>query len=344
MSEEAVLSCAAPGLASWGELLGHVEERAQLAGAEPFGSLLLSGPQGLGKRLVAFWYAAWLNCKERPADYDCQCSSCRKLLKGNHPDLLLLERVPGKLSLGVGDVREGLSQLNTLPYEGGYRVWVIADAEKLTDEAQNALLKTLEEPPRRTVIVLVTCQESALLPTVLSRCRIARFRPVSPAALGELLLARGVLADTAPVLARLAEGRPGAALRLAQDKLLWNLRESVLAALAELPGAGLWPALDAAARMEGLKLQPPDQRRDLEQVLATCQSWYRDLLLVGAGLPDSAVNVHHQATLVKVASRLGPEGARRGLVAVREAEEQLKGNVQPRFVLQSLCLALTRGV
>jgi len=347
MSEEAVLSCAAPGVASWGELLGHAEERARLAAVEPFGALLLSGPQGLGKRLVAFWYAAWLNCRERPESFQsnwaCHCTSCRKLLSGNHPDLLLLERATGKLSLGVGDVREGLAQLNTLPYEGGYRVWIITDAEKLTDEAQNALLKTLEEPPRRTLIVLVASQESALLPTVLSRCRIVRLRPVSSVALGEMLEGRGVLTDTAQVLSRLAEGRPGTALRLAQDKVLWNLRETVLAGLGELPGAPLWPALETAARWEALRGQPPDPRRDMEQVLGTCQSWYRDLLLVAAGLADSAVNVHHRATLVKLAGRLGPERARRGLVALREAEEQLQGNVQARFVMQSLCLALARG-
>lgn len=328
-------------LANWDELIGHEQERRRLVSGGNFASLLFSGAQGLGKRLLAAWYGAHLNCQNPPEGppWRCECPNCRLVLRNSHPDLVWLERLPGKLSLGVGDARELIHQLYLKPYQARSRVCIISEAERLTDEAQSALLKTLEEPPDGNVLILVASQESRLLPTVQSRCRILRLRPVDDPVLMSWLQAKGCPPDSAARYAALAQGSPGQAAALWEQPLLWEALEQLLDALQELPGSSLGRCLELAARCEGLKVPGLEGRGLLEWILHNTQAYFRDALLVQNG----ATHVIHRHRLPQLEQLVKKKAdVQSWLGVLRESNEYAEANVNVRLLLQDLFLKLRR--
>jgi DNA polymerase-3 subunit delta' len=211
---------------------------------------LFVGPQGVGKASVARALAAALNCAQPRADGDAcgECPSCRRLQAGTHPDFLVISPPESKAQIGIGQIRE-LRRLTEYPPWGAWRVAVIKPAEALTaqnDAAANALLKTLEEPPDRHVLVLTALGEADLLPTVVSRCHKLAFAPLpAPLVAQELVKRRGLPPARAALLAALSGGSwagpepgPGGAQR-----------RQVLADLARLAGSAAG-VLDWAAPLE----------------------------------------------------------------------------------------------
>lgn len=338
--EEVFVQQALP-LGNWDELIGHQQERQRLVSGGTFASLLFSGPQGLGKRLLAAWYGAYLNCQNPPdgPPWRCDCPNCRLVLKNTHPDVIWLERMPGKLSLGVGEARELIHQLYLRPYQARSRVCIISEAERLTDEAQSALLKTLEEPPDSNLLVLVTSQESKLLPTVQSRCRITRFRPVDDPLLMSWLEQKGCPSDSAARYAGLAQGSPGKAVALWEQPALWEALEQLLDALHELPGSSLGRCLELAAKCETLKVPGLEGRALLEWILQSTQSYFRDALLVQSGATH-VIHRHRLAQLEQLVKKK-PE-VQSWLGVLREANQYAEANVNVRLLLQDLFLKLRR--
>lgn len=207
---------------------------AALSGA-PVHAALITGPPGVGKRTLAGLLAQSLYC-QGSGDKPCgDCAPCRRFLAGSHPDV---HRIAAQKRVGVDAVRELIAALHAAPYEGGWRAAVIEQARALTPQAQNALLKTLEEPPARTVFLLTAVSESQLLPTVRSRCQIARLGPLPEAEVAAALSARGIDPARAAQLAPMAGGSVGEALRMDSDPGFWALRERLYAALAAVGGPG----------------------------------------------------------------------------------------------------------
>lgn len=220
-------------------------------------------------------------------------------------------------------------------------MWIVAEAETLTEEAQNALLKTLEEPPGSMVMVLISSSESALLPTVSSRCRSVRFQSVPPEELWRELEERGAEPEQARTLAHLARGRPGVALGWLENRALWELRCATLDLLSGLHGAQLWPALETAARLDKLRAGE-EARQSLAAVLDTCRLWYRDLLHLASGAEEVVVNRDRLEELRRLAVDGGLARPRKALELLLEASEHLQANLNGRLVLQRLCLHLSR--
>lgn len=162
--------------------------RAALQSGQPHHAYLFTGPDGVGKRTAALAFAAAWNCTAGKGDLCGSCISCRKAAGGTHPDIHVVE--PTGTSLKIAQVRELQKVIHLTPVEGRYQVAILLRAEDLTAEAANSLLKVLEEPPERTVFILVTTNEQALLPTIISRCQRVGFRPLDQEALTELLAAR----------------------------------------------------------------------------------------------------------------------------------------------------------
>ncbi|MEO6351190.1 MAG: DNA polymerase III subunit delta' [Candidatus Limnocylindrales bacterium] len=186
---------------------------------QPPHALLLAGPDRVGKTTLALDLAAGLLClAEDSAQRPCaQCAACRKVAHGNHPDLHRLAPEGAGQQIRVAQVQALVAELALLPLEGRFRVAVVEHAHRLNPDAQNALLKTLEEPPARVCIVLAADDTSALLPTVISRCARVRLGSVAGAEIAAMIDEAGV-ADRArgAALARLSGGRPGLALALAR--------------------------------------------------------------------------------------------------------------------------------
>ncbi len=241
-------------------------------------ALLFRGPEGVGKQLFARGLAAVVNCRNSELEACGQCSSCKKYHSGNHPDFTVVEPENGRIK--IERIRELCKSLTYPPYESKQRVVLIEDVHTMLDQAANALLKTLEEPPENNLLILTADASRYVLPTILSRCQVVPFYPLSIDQTCEILMAdaRDIGKDEARVLARLSEGSPGKALLLKKAKLLGLLEKTV--AFLEHPESSspinVLKALKIAEECSGLK-------ENLPAFLGLLRIWYRDLLLLENG-------------------------------------------------------------
>ncbi len=248
-----------------------------VAARMPPQSLLIVGPEGAGKTTLALDLAAGLLCGEHdPTARPCgRCPSCRKVTHGNHADIHRLApqgagraiRIGAATNPEPGTVRWLIRELALAPMEGAVRVAVVEDAGRMNEDAQNALLKTLEEPPPGSCLVLCAVNEEAVLPTVRSRCARLRIGRVPDADVAAVLGERG-LADAAraAAIARVADGRPGRAIALACAPEAMLARDRIARELLDLADAGPEARL-AAAR--GLIAAAADIENALERAMAT---------------------------------------------------------------------------
>lgn len=241
---------------------------------------LFSGEKGIGKRTFARLIAQGLLCAS-DGDKPCgECRHCKRFLSRTHPDALFPAPKPRENSIKIEALREMIDALSRHSLEGGKRVILIEEAEKMTPQAQNCLLKTLEEADEGTYFLLTTHQESALLPTIRSRCRIIRMQPWDQERIEKALLAKNIPADRAKALARYCEGSLGRALSMDADEQYWQLRDLVKRSFLAIRNPG-----DLAGAAALLK----DQKDHIDQILDILEQEIRGLMhniLTGQEMPD----------------------------------------------------------
>ena len=294
---------------------------------------LFVGPEGVGKRRVAFALAQAGNCLHRLPDGDAcgACAACRKIAAGVHPDVLLL--IPEETTVRIEQVRALREEVGRRPYEGKRRFALLDPAEALTEQAQNALLKTLEEPAGATTFILLAQRAGALLPTVVSRCQRLTFGPVPEALIARHLAAAGVPGDRAHALAAQARGSVGGALALAGGAVL-ETRDALL--------SRLFPALEQgpAACVEAAEEIARD-REGLGEAFDLLLTWCRDLLVTAVlGHPGLAVNRDRADTLAAAAGRFPVKALAEAVAAVAAAREALETNANPRLTCEALLFRL----
>ncbi len=255
------------------------------------------------------------------------CSACRRVKAGTHPDCLLV--APDGQTIKIEQIRE-LARLVTLrPLEGPRKIFIIDEADRMPPVTANALLKTLEEPPDRTVLILILSQLRALPPTALSRCQVVRFAPLAEAEAVAVLQERGVDDATSRFLARACQGRVG--LALGRDPAAWReQRDNAVALLRAVSAEGgetLFNAVEALGR----------DRTQAAALIETVWHWHRDLLCVKAGGDPRLVMAGDRLAELSQAAGATPwEAIVEALVACREAWHALQGNVSPRLTLEVL--------
>ncbi len=235
---------------------------------------LFSGIEGIGKCTAAVAFAKALNCLTHADDFCDNCVSCRKTEKQLHPDFFFIE--PEKNIIKIEQVRDIQKKIIFKPMEGRKKVVIIDQAEKLNLHAANCLLKTLEEPPDDTVLILVASTAPPLLPTILSRCQSIRFAPLGAEAISSFLERRGSSGDPG-FIAALAQGSIKRALVLLETEFLSRRRELIQLLVAGSAGS-CEPLLHLA------KAATEDQQ-ELPQILEFLQTWYRDLYMLMSGFP-----------------------------------------------------------
>jgi len=299
--------------------------RDEMQSARVVHAYLFAGPAGTGKRTLADICAQALLCRAAQ-DKPCGlCPSCKRFLSGNHPDVHRL--VPEK-SIGVEAVRELIDALSIHSYEGGRRVVLVSGADKMTPQAQNALLKTLETPPGDTVFFLMTQQMTSLLPTIISRCRIVRFSALEEADAVRVLTQKGLSQDRARLLARLSMGAVGQALEMNQSEQYWTVREQVVRALGMLH------------RMEDVgtaALELSENRDQAHMILDVLELCARDMMVLQDG-DGSIIQTDIQEALPS--DRFC--GAQM-LLGVMEARKRLASNVAWQSVLEMLFFDMAGG-
>lgn len=300
----------------------------------PAAAYLLHGPAGLGKRQVADGFAARLLCASPDGDDACgTCAQCTRVAAGTHPDLKVVERDDERRDIRTEQARELTRWLGLRPLMAERKVAIIDDAECLNEHGQNALLKTLEEPPGAAVLILVATRATLLLPTVRSRCQRIRFDPLAPDEVASLLAARGVAADDAATLAARAEGSPGRALLLVDDADA-GLRTMILDRLANL---GRLAAVDCSSLAQAMA------KGSVDAALEVVVAWYRDLLAVACeGDAARLRNPDARAALVATAARTGVPAVLRQLECVCDTVDAVQRNANRALALETLLLDLRR--
>jgi DNA polymerase-3 subunit delta' len=296
---------------------------------------LFAGAPDLGKRTLALRFAQALNCPEPTAvGVPCGiCRDCRQFEAMAHPDLEIVQAEVEGGTLKVEQVREMRRRVVLKPYQSRYRVALFLRFQEANDNAANALLKTLEEAPAHAVLILTADSPEGLLPTITSRCEILRLRPVPVEALESLLVSRGAEAEQARLLAHVANGRPGYALRLLEDGSALEFREEKLNQLLKLL---------SGTRVEKFKYAESlyKDKDALRQTLLVWGSFWRDVMLASANASAEPANVDRLAQIEKLSERLSLPAARRVVDDVEAALERLDGYVNPRLLLEVLLLDL----
>ncbi len=312
------------------QLISRAVDRASLPP-----SLLFAGPEGVGKRLTATALAQALNCADPlrgarprgsgagpdlPFDACGRCATCRRIARGAHPDVLAVEAGDGG-SITVDAVRGAMGQARYRPFEGQRRVIVIDGADQLGPQAQNALLKTLEEPPDASQFVLVTARPDLLFATVRSRCQRLAFGQLGMAEVTDVLQ-RDLGRDESTALASAASagGSVGHAVRLASGELA-AARAAALALLQAVAGTSETKSRLAAAKgLLPAKRDAAVERREFAQRLRVLASMLRDVTLLASGADRAALaNADLGARLEPLARTVAPRRGVAGFAVVGEA-------------------------
>jgi DNA polymerase-3 subunit delta' len=299
---------------------------------------LLVGPRHVGKGTLAINLAQALNCDgpELPCG---QCRSCQRILEGKHADVTPIG-LDSKTEIGIDDIR-GLQRLANLPpYEGKCKVFIIDDAEYLSTEAANSLLKILEEPPPRVVWLLLAAEEEHLLPTIISRCQRLELKPVPSERVQEVLVnSYNVDADKAKLLTQLCHGRLGWAVSTLANGDILEQRSQRIAKLVSLLTVSLEQRF---ADAQELASQFSQNRKAGAEIVETWLDWWRDLMLIKGGCREAIINVDYETTLEEQARGLNLSEIEGFLTNLGLLQENISKNVNPRLAWEWLMLNLPR--
>lgn len=297
---------------------------------------LFTGSASLGKMTLARTFAMALNCESQDvARRPCRkCRSCRAIVKGSDPDLILA-RADESGRLKIDAVREVMRLLALKPYASRYRVAVLEDFDQVLPQAQDALLKTLEEPAEHAVLMLLAGSTERILATIRSRTQIIAMRPLSLALVKDHLISRGADDDSADLIARLSSGRIGWALAALEDETLLATRATYLDLLRDVLGGGRVERMKIA---EQLSRKVARDKSALRSTLDTWQTYWRDLLLECYETPVKPCNSDRKDEIRALALRATPAQALRALQATRRTARALETNANVRLALDVLFL------
>ncbi|BCR05134.1 DNA polymerase III subunit delta' [Desulfuromonas versatilis] len=319
---------------TFAQVLGHERQKDILRRALDSGRLahayLFEGPEGIGKRLMALAVARAVACAEGNGCGD--CAACRKIDHNNHPDLHIVESEGA--SIKIDQVRALQKELSYRPLEAPKKICLIDGAEKMNPAAGNALLKTLEEPSGDALLILLTSRAEGVLATIRSRCQRLPFARLPRPTIQKVLLERlGVDETQGHILAALSEGSFKKALGKDRDLYLEKRRE-LLKALTALSTGSVLPLFDLAQVLA-------DEKERLGEILEIFQAFYRDLLLVRHGRPQTElVNIDLQEKIHRNAQRHSVAAILTKLDAVAAARRHLDRNVNRQLAMEVLLLKL----
>ena len=315
-------------------IIGHnqiIEQLQQtVASGRIAGAYLFVGPSGVGKEVVARYFAQLIFCQQdaQPPIVCGTCLACRKVDSGNHPDLQFI-RPEGSL-LKIGQIRELQRQVIYEPLEASRKIYILTDVDQMNPEAENCLLKTLEEPPAASVLILLTSNVQALLPTTRSRCQILQFHPMPTQELAEILVNRfSVAPEQATTLAIGAGGAIGKALT--QLEKGDSLTEEVPQILRETNRI-------AAFRLaEDFKNNP--------ETLGELVTWYRDLLFLQQGAPSELItHIYSLDELRSIVPRYSRLRIQQAIQTIFDTKSLLENtNTNATLALEVMCLKLLKA-
>jgi DNA polymerase-3 subunit delta' len=334
---------------SWQRIRGHDALVEGFARAVKRGRLahayLFTGPSGVGKRLFSVELAKALLCEKTTEGLlqACdRCPSCVQVEAGMHPDFFTAVRPPEALEFPIDLMRQLCQSFALKSARGRGKVILLDDADDLNEEAANCFLKTLEEPPPRSVLLLIGSTADRQLQTIVSRCQVIRFAPLPAELVDELLQAQGVEdAALRARLVRLSAGSPGLAKELA-DPELWEFRQGFLTGLTKSPLASVELSQTWMEFVEKAGKESAAQRRRAQLVLRLVLDFLDDALTVSQNGSPRRTEAHERPALEALAQRVGPERLLAALERCLEADRQIDRRVQLVLILEGLLDSLGR--
>ena len=296
---------------------------------------ILTGEAGMGRKSIANAFAMTLLCEKGGSEPCMMCHSCKQVMSGNHPDLIYVTHEK-PASMGVDDIREQINDtIMVRPYSSQYKIYIVDEAQKMTVQAQNALLKTIEEPPAYAVIMLLTTNQDAFLQTILSRCVQLKLKPLKDSVVKGYLEDKLQVKDVqAEIYSAFARGNLGKAIHLAQSEDFKMMYEEILKLLKEIKEMDISQLLDVIRKLK-------DDNTDIKECLDFMQMWYRDILMYKTTKDLNLLIFKDEFSAVKKAASLSSyEGLEQILGAIDKARVRLDANVNMELVMELLLLTM----
>jgi len=322
---------------------------------------LFIGPAGVGKRLTAETFARALNCTGDgylSADACGLCPSCNKMDTGNHPDFKVIE--PEGLQTRIDQTRALKQDLQYAPLQHRWKIYLFSEAESLNPEAANNLLKALEEPPPRTVFLLLSANPAAILPTIRSRCQPVRFGYLSLPLVQQILKERfGLEEQKAQFLASYSSGRLGQAIALAESPEIFARRAEVMRLIKEMLSFPAGAALKVAENLRFLAREPKGNREETEkageekekfsrraisEILGIMVTWFRDLLILQSkgNLCELLTNSDHLEALQQAAGHFTRESLYSAIETIFATRKNIERNANIALALEVMTVRILR--
>lgn len=326
-------------MAGFHDIIGHDKVKDHLRKAIEYHKIshayILSGEEGMGKKTLADAFAMTLLCERSDKEPCLQCHACKQMMSGNHPDVIrVTHEKPG--SIGVDDIRTQINDtIYIKPYSSSYKIYLVDEAEKMTPQAQNALLKTIEEPPAYAVIMLMTTNQELFLPTILSRCIQLKLRPLKDTQVSDYLKeTMGIPEEKADVFAAFARGNLGKAIHLASSEEFGLLYRQILNLLKNLKEMDISMLLDSIRKLQ-------EDQLDLRECLDFMQLWYRDILMFKVTKDiNTLVFKDEYAKVSSLCQKSSYEGLELILEAIEKAKTRLDANVNADLALELMLLTM----
>lgn len=296
---------------------------------------ILNGERGSGKKLLANLFAQTLQCEAGGEEPCYECHSCKQAVSGNHPDIIRVTHEKPN-SIGVDDIRVQINEdIQVKPYNGKYKIYIVPDADMMTVQAQNALLKTIEEPPAYAVIFLLTENAESLLPTICSRCVMLKLRNIKDTLVKKYLMEQLKVPDyKAEVCTAFAQGNIGKATMLANSEHFNEIKEEAIQLLKYIDTMELPELVEAVKRITVYKIEITDY-------LDILMIWYRDVLIYKATKNIDRVIFGEELEYIKERARKSSyEGIEIILEAIEKAKTRIKANVNFDLVMELLLLTI----
>lgn len=326
-------------MAGFQDIVGQEQIKEQLRNAISTGKVshayIINGEKSSGKEFIARMFAMSLQCEKGEIEPCQECRSCKQALSDNHPDIIrVTHEKPNTIS--VEDIRTQVNNdVAIKPYSGTYKIYLINEAEKMTPQAQNAILKTLEEPPAYAVILLLTANVNSLLPTILSRCVVLNMKPVADELVKKYLMEQLQIPDyKAEVCVAFARGNVGRAKALASSEDFENVKAEAISLLKYIQDMELNEIIAAIKKITEYKLE-------INDYLDICAIWYRDVLLFKATNDVNHLVFRDEIqTLRKTAQRSSYEGIEQVIRALDTAKRRLDANVNFELTMELLMMTI----
>jgi DNA polymerase-3 subunit delta' len=331
---------------NWNDIVGLEQIKNNLQNAIKYNKIshayMIQGEKLSGKMMVAEIFARALQCEATDGAKPCnECRSCRQALNRNHPDIIYVEHDKPNV-ISVDNIRQQINgDVAIKPYSGPKKIYIVDEAEKMNVQAQNALLKTLEEPPEYTVIMLLTTRVEAMLQTILSRCVVLETKPVADDIIKEYLMRKVEIPDyRAEVCAAFARGNVGRALALSSNEEFDHMKSSVIDTMKNIYDLEINQIATHVKKIS-------EEKFDTNDYLDLCYIWFRDVLLYKAvgefGDTSHIIFKEEMMDIARAARHYDYDGIEKIIHSIDKARSRISASVNFDLTFELMLMEIQKG-